>query len=144
MYDDAKAQKNEYCAIITAEGIHSWKTEDPDSGEGFGPFSPKWDSTKNQWYLTTNVGVKQYIIGVVHVHWDPKYPDFSILSDEDAGFATRLHGAPLFLFNAQGEVKAIKSKNGNDCFEWILPSTYTVKSLTGCDKSLINLIKANQ
>ncbi len=137
MYKDALANKNEYCALLTTRGVHSWKTESPKEGEGFGPFSPKWDNTKHLWYIGS-ADNKEYIVGVAHVHWEEFEENFSGTGG-DFSFAQTLHGAPLFLFNAQGEVKACFSPDGISCgYIPEFPSKYTIKSITDCSQSLLN------
>lgn len=138
MYKDALANKNEYCALLTTRGVHSWKTESPKEGLGFGPFSPKWDNAMHLWYIGS-ADNKEYIVGVAHVHWEEFEENFSGIGG-DFSFAQTLH-APLFLFTADGKVKACYSADGKitnyiDGFA----NKFTVSGITNCtnSQSLLN------
>lgn len=140
MYNNAIASNNEYLALITTKGIHSWKTEEVKEGVWSGPYNPHWDSYQGHWYLGTGNN-KEYIIGVIHVHWDPVDQNFSgpePFTNErgDVGVAETLKGCPLFLLNAQGQVKYCWSNSVNSFGQELLP--YNVSSLFRCEHSIIN------
>lgn len=138
MFDDAIAQRNEYCAIITENNIYTWKTENSDGGSLFGPFSPVWDSANSLWYINDRYGNKQYIYGVAHVHWQTNLPYFSVEADGDFGSACKLHGVPLYLFTAQGDVEGIVSNDGKSVSMINNLDSYTVQKLINCQQSLID------